>query len=101
MQVVLVAPIGDQRLGLLERNALRPVADRLMLRPSGHAHGLVPRSCVSQANATPLPPPCSLRILAASASVDSRAQSRCHSPLRASHVIGTAPACTIRRTAMS
>src|SRR5712664_3636800 len=61
----------------------------------------VPRSCISQANATPLPPPCSVRILAASASVDSRAQSRCHSPLRASHVIGTAPACTIRRTAMS
>src|SRR6266850_4512618 len=65
-------------------------------------HGLeVPSSCISQANATPLPPPCSVRILAASASVDSRAQSRCHSPLRAIHVIGTAPTCTIRRTAMS
>src|SRR5882724_3660573 len=60
-----------------------------------------PRSCISHANATPLPPPCSVRILAASASVDSRAQSRCHTPLRAIHVIGTAPACTNRRTAMS
>src|SRR5258708_19809501 len=60
-----------------------------------------PRSCVSHANATPLPPPCSVRIFAASAIVDSLAQSRCHSPLRAIQVIGTAPACTNRRTAMS
>src|SRR5712664_1152475 len=36
-KVVLVAPIGDQRLGLRERNALRPVADRLMFRPASHA----------------------------------------------------------------
>jgi pimeloyl-ACP methyl ester carboxylesterase len=34
-------------------------------------------------------------------SLYSRAQSRCHSPLRPIHVMGTAPACTIRRTAMS
>src|SRR5258708_15881382 len=71
-------------------------------RCADECYGLEPpRSCVSQANATPLPPPCSVKILAASASVDSRAQSRCHSPLRAIQVIGTAPACTIRRTAMS
>src|SRR5258708_37767181 len=36
-QVVRVAPISDQRLSLLERNALRPVADRLALRPASHA----------------------------------------------------------------
>src|SRR5258708_38291567 len=60
-----------------------------------------PRSCISQANATPLPPPCSVKILSASASVDSRAQSRCPSPLRAIHVTGTAPACPSRPTAMS
>src|SRR5258706_8144641 len=64
-------------------------------------YGLAPRSCISQANATPLPPPCSVRIFAISPSVDSRAQSRCHSPLRAIHVMGTTPACTNRRTAMS
>src|SRR5258708_30828723 len=60
-----------------------------------------PRSCISQANATPLPPPCSVKIFAASASLDSRAQSRCPSPLRAIHVIRTAPACTILPTALS
>src|SRR5258708_5147011 len=60
-----------------------------------------PRSCISQTNATPLPPPCSVKILAASSSVGSRAPSRCPSPLGAIRVIGPAPACTIRGTAMS
>src|SRR5436190_16105299 len=59
------------------------------------------RSCISQANATPLPPPCCARISARPAAVDSRAQSRCSSPWTASHVIGTAPAWTMRRTAIS
>src|SRR5258705_120042 len=59
------------------------------------------RSCISQANATPLPPPCCARISARPAAVDSRAQSRCSSPWTANHVIGTAPAWTMRRTAMS
>src|ERR1700729_3467997 len=31
--VMLVAPVGDQRLGLLEGYALRPVADGFLLRP--------------------------------------------------------------------
>src|SRR6266704_2766900 len=59
------------------------------------------RSCISQANATPLPPPCCARISARPAAVDSRAQSRCSSPCTAIQVIGTAPAWTMRRTAIS
>src|SRR6266850_5512946 len=90
--------VGSNGHGRAGQSAARDPYENIAPR----CHGLeVPRSCISQANATPLPPPCSVRILAASASVDSRAQSRCHSPLRAIHVIGTAPTCTIRRTAMS
>ena len=59
------------------------------------------RSCCSQANATPEAPPCATVISATAGIVASRAQSRCHSLMTAIQVTGTAPACTIRRTAMS
>src|ERR1700741_2632521 len=32
--VILVAPVGNERLSLLKRDALRPVADRFPLRPA-------------------------------------------------------------------
>src|ERR1700693_3986143 len=77
-------------------------------RCAGHVVPLQPparaapaRSCCSQAKATALAPPCSRTTLATPAAVFSRAQSRCHSPNTASQVIGTAPAATMRRTAIS
>ena len=58
-------------------------------------------SCSSQASAIPLPPPWSKRTCASASVVDSRAQSRCHSLITAIQVMGTTPACSMRRTAMS
>src|SRR5690349_19717146 len=34
--VILLAPVGNERLSLLEGDALRPVADGLLVRPAGH-----------------------------------------------------------------
>ncbi len=55
-----------------------------------------PRSWSSHAKVVPVEPPCTRRISPNADAVFSRAQFRCHSLNTAIHVMGTAPACTMR-----
>ena len=66
-------------------------------RDCGHFAGTgVARSCSSQDRLVPTLPMCCNSISANTGTVAVRAQSRCNSEANTVHVMGTAPACTIR-----